>query len=101
MNSSSLVPPLHVRVLRVFQQPTVPSELTAGWLNHVLGHNVPDKRTAGSRSLDLARSLVVGFAQYREFQRDDDATRAGREKRTTPFGDQFLAFVSPPAVERG
>lgn len=85
---------LHVRILRLFQAPRPPPNMSMGGLSDVLEHNMPELR--GRRDLydqfwrDLqSRGLVSTGGLH--------TTMSGSglgQKQTTGLGDQFLSFIS-------
>ena len=87
---------LHLRILKVFQAPTPPSNMSMGGLSSVLEHNIPELR--GNRELydqlwkDLySRGLVNTDGLH--------VTMTGNglgQKRTTGIGDAFLKFIEEP-----
>lgn len=86
--------PVHIQILKVFQNPEPPSGMSMGGLNHVLEHNLPNLR--GQQEL------------YKQFWKDlysrgllntegMNATMSGNglgQKRTTALGDQFINFIT-------
>ena len=86
--------PIHIQILKVFQNPTPPSGMSMGGLNHVLEHNLPNLR--GQQEL------------YKQFWKDlysrglvntegMNVTMSGNglgQKRTTALGDQFINFIT-------
>lgn len=87
---------LHLRILKVFQSPAPPPNMSMGGLSNVLEHNIPDMH--GRRELydqiwkDLySRGLVNTEGLH--------VTMSGQglgEKRTTGIGDAFLRFIEEP-----
>lgn len=87
---------LHLRILKVFQNPEPPQNMSMGGLSNVLEHNIPELR--GRRELydqlwkDLySRGLVNTDGLH--------VTMTGHglgEKRTTGIGDAFLKFIEEP-----
>lgn len=87
---------LHLQILKVFQSPPPPPNMTMGGLSRVLEFNIPELR--GNRELydqlwkDLyTRGLVNTDGLH--------VTMSGRglsEKRTTGIGDAFLKFIEEP-----
>jgi hypothetical protein len=85
---------LHIRILRIFQSPTPPPNISMGGLSSVLEHNMPQLQ--GRRDIydqfwkDLySRGLVNTDGLH--------TTMSGSglgQKRTTNLGDQFLKFIS-------
>ncbi|GAB4372782.1 MAG: hypothetical protein Kow0042_16260 [Calditrichia bacterium] len=84
---------LHLRILKLFQNPEPPPNLSMGSLSNVLEHNIPELR--GRRELydqiwkDLySRGLVNTDGLH--------VTMTGHglgQKRTTGIGDKFLQFI--------
>lgn len=85
---------LHLRILKVFQAPETPNNISMGGLSHVLEHNIPELR--GRRGIydqfwrDLySRGLVSTDGLH--------VTMTGQglaSKRTTELGDAFLNFIT-------
>ena len=87
---------LHLRILKVFQNPEPPQNMSMGCLSDVLEHNIPELR--GRRELfdqlwkDLYSRGLVNTG-------DLHVTMTGHglgEKRTTGLGDAFLKFIEEP-----
>lgn len=84
---------LHLQILKTFQSPTPPPNISMGGLSNVLEHNMPELR--GRRELydqlwkDLySRGLVNTDSLH--------VTMSGHglgQKRTTGIGDAFLGFI--------
>jgi hypothetical protein len=85
---------LHIQILRLFQSPTPPPNMSAWGLNDVLEHNMPELR--GRRVIydqcwrDLFSRGLVGTDGLHKTMSGNDLGR----KRTTGLGDQFLSFIS-------
>ena len=87
---------IHLRILKVFQAPAPPPNMSMGGLSSVLEHNIPELR--GNRELydqlwkDLySRGLVNTDGLH--------VTMTGNglgQKRTTGIGDTFLKFIEEP-----
>ena len=87
---------LHLRILKVFQNPTPSSNMSIGGLGSALEHNIPELR--GNRELydqlwkDLySRGLVNTDGLH--------MTMTGHglsQKRTTGIGEAFLQFIEEP-----
>jgi hypothetical protein len=85
---------LHLRILKVFQSPLTPPNMSGGGLSHVLEFNIPELR--GRRDIydqfwrDLyTRGLVNTDGLH--------VTMTGNglaSKRTTGLGDSFLQFIA-------
>lgn len=88
--------PLHLRMLKFFQAPIPPPNISIGGLGHVLEQNMPDLR--GKRHIydqvwkDLyANGLTNTYSIH--------VTMSGQglaQKRTSELGDAFIAFISDP-----
>jgi hypothetical protein len=88
---------IHLRILKLFQAPTPPSNMSMGGLSSVLEFNMPELK--GRRDIydqfwrDLySRGLVNTDGLH--------TTMTGHglgEKRTTGLGDAFLSFISEQA----
>lgn len=85
---------LHIRILRLFQVPKPPPNMSMGGLGSVLEHNMPELR--GRRELydqlwrDLhARGLVNTDGMHTTMSGSGLA-----QKRTTGLGDGFLKFIT-------
>jgi len=87
---------LHLRILKVFQNPEPPQNMSMGGLSNVIERNIPELR--GRRELydqlwkDLySRGLVNTDGLH--------VTMTGHglgQKRTTGLGDAFLKFIEEP-----
>jgi hypothetical protein len=84
---------LHLRILKVFQTPTPPPNMSMGGLSSVLEHNIPELR--GNRELynqlwkDLySRGLVNADGLHVTMTENGLG-----QKRTTGIGDAFLKFI--------
>jgi hypothetical protein len=90
--------PLHIQIMKLFQDPTRPPGVSMGGLGSVLEHNMPSLR--GQRHVydqvwkDLySRGLINTDSLH--------VTMSGQglaSKRTSELGDAFLRFVSEPAL---
>lgn len=87
---------LHLQILKIFQAPTPPPNMSAGGLSNVLEHNLP--KLQGRRNIydqfwrDLySRGLVNTDGLHMTM------TGGGlAQKRTTDLGDAFLSFIAGP-----
>ena len=89
---------LHLRILKVFQAPSPPPNLSMGGLSDVLEHNIPDLR--GRRELydQLWKDLYSrGLVAINDGLPNHDESGHGAKKRTTGLGDAFLKFIAEPA----
>lgn len=84
---------LHLRILKIFQAPATPENISVGGLSHVLEFNVPELR--GRRDIydqfwrDLySRGLVNTDGLHTTMTGSGLAS-----KRTTGLGDAFLEFI--------
>lgn len=85
---------IHIRILRLFQKPTPPPNISMGGLSSVLEHNMPE--LCGRRDIydqfwrDLhLRGLVNTNGLHTTMSGSGLA-----EKRTTALGDEFLKFIT-------
>lgn len=98
--------PAHVAVLSLMQEPTKHKAVVAYTANLMMG-GLAQVITAGVPSLAGRNELVEVI--WRDLTEAGllaasglNATMSGRgltEKRTTPFGDRFLKFISDPLAE--
>jgi len=84
---------LHIKVLKVFQSPSTPPNLSMGGLSNVLVYNFPelnDQRDVYDQIWkDLYSKGLVSTSNLH-------TTMSGHglmAKRTTKIGDQFIAFI--------
>ena len=83
----------HRRILKLFQAPTPPPDMSMGGLGHVLEHNIPELRGRQDLYTQLWRDLYS-----RGLLNTDglNVTMSGNglaAKRTTNLGDAFLKFI--------
>jgi len=84
----------HLRILKLFQAPTPPPNMSMGGLGHVLEHNIPELRGRQDLYTQLWRDLYS-----RGLLNTDglNVTMSGNglaAKRTTNMGDAFLKFIA-------
>ncbi|HUD86077.1 MAG TPA: hypothetical protein VMR17_06460 [Xanthobacteraceae bacterium] len=86
----------HLAILKLFQAPPEQKGMMAGGLSHVLETAFPDLR--GRREFydtiwrDLFQRGLVNTETLHAMMSGSGLT----QKRTTPHGDQFLAFIAEP-----
>ncbi|MCG5529073.1 MULTISPECIES: hypothetical protein [Halorhodospira] len=87
---------LHVRILRLFQGPTPPQNMSMGGLSSVLEHNMPEMR--GRRDLydQLWKDLYLRGLVNTDGLHTMMTGQGLAQKRTTGLGDAFLQFISEP-----
>jgi hypothetical protein len=87
----------HIRILRLFQSPSVPGDATE--LRHVLEHGYPELK-GRARVYDVvwrdltSRELVNMLSLHGSLQGTDLSLY---QKRTTELGDLFLQFIAAPS----
>lgn len=84
----------HLRILKIFQAPTPPPNMSIGGLGRVLEHNIPELRGRQDLYTQLWRDLYS-----RGLLNTDglNVTMSGSglaAKRTTSLGDAFLKFIA-------
>lgn len=88
--------PLHLRILKFFQAPTPPENLSMGALAHVLERSMPELR--GKRGIydqvwkDLYANGLVNTDGLQAMMSEQGL----HQKRTTELGDAFIKFISEP-----
>lgn len=87
---------LHVRILRLFQDPTPPQNMSMGGLSRVLEHNMPEMR--GRRELydQLWKDLYLRGLVSIDGLHTTMTEQGLSQKRTSGLGDAFLQFISEP-----
>ena len=85
---------LHLRILKLFQAPSPPPNVSRGGLGLVLEHNIPELQQHRELYIQLWKDLYSrGLVNTEGF----NVTMTGHglaEKRTTALGDSLLAFIS-------
>lgn len=84
----------HLRILKLFQAPTPPPNMSMGGLSHVLEHNIPELRGRQDLYVQLWRDL---FSRGLVSTDGMNVTMSGgglKAKRTTAMGDAFLNFIA-------
>lgn len=87
---------LHIRILRLFQAPTPPPNMSMGGLSSVLEHNMPEMR--GRRELydQLWKDLYTRGLVNTDSMHTTMTGNGLGQKRTTGLGDAFLSFIKEP-----
>ncbi|MCL1636142.1 hypothetical protein M2650_16085 [Luteimonas sp. SX5] len=89
---------LHVQLLKFFQQPPGSANVMMGALSSVIEQGIPGLRGKGQVYGQVWNDLVarglVGNVGLQVMMTGHGLA----EKRTTPLGDAFLAFISEPAL---
>lgn len=85
---------LHIRILRIFENPTPPPNLGMGGLSHVLEHNIPELRGRREVYDQLWRDLYFRGLVAIDGLHSTMSGRGLAERRTTKLGDMFLEFIS-------
>lgn len=87
---------LHLRILKLFQAPSPPPNMSMGDLGSVLEHNIPELR--GNRELydQLWKDLYSRGLVNTDGLHIMMTGHGLGEKRTTGIGDGFLKFIDEP-----
>lgn len=85
---------LHIRILRLFQAPRPPQNITVGGLNRVLEHSMPEMKERRQVYDQLWRDLYLGGLVNTDSLHTSMSGPGLSEKRTTRLGDEFLSFIS-------
>lgn len=89
---------LHLQVLKLFQNPTPPPNMSMGGLSSVLEYNMPQLRGHDSTYLQIWRDLYSrGLVNTDNMNMTMSGSGLGA-RRTTPLGDSFLSFITGPAL---
>lgn len=88
--------PLHLRMLKFFQAPTPPPNISMGGLGHVLEQNIPELR--GKRHIydQVWKDLYVNGLTNTDSLHVTMSGNGLGQKRTSELGDAFIAFISDP-----
>ena len=85
---------LHIQILKLFQSPTPPPNVTMGALSHVLEFNMPDLKNRRELYDQIWRDLYSrGFVKTDSLH----SMMSGNglvQKRTSEFGDSFIDFIT-------
>ena len=85
---------LHIQILKLFQAPTPPPNMSMGGLSNVLEHNMPQLRARRDLYDQLWKDLYTRGLVNTEGMHTTMTGRGLEEKRTTGLGDAFLGFIS-------
>lgn len=87
---------LHIQILKLFQAPIPPSNMSMGGLSSVLEYNMPEMR--GRRDLydQLWKDLYTRGLVNTDGMHTTMTGNGLGQKRTTALGDAFLGFISEP-----
>ena len=85
---------LHIQILKIFQAPTTPPNMSMGGLDRVLEHNMPEMQ--GRRGLydQLWKDLYTRGLVNTEGMHTMMTGHGLSQKCTTGLGDAFLGFIS-------
>ena len=89
---------LHIQILKLFQHPTPPPNMSMGGLGSVLEHNMPKLRGHGHIYNQVWKDLYFRGLVNTEGMNVTMSGSGLSSKRTTEIGDAFLRFVSEPAL---
>lgn len=87
---------LHLQILKLFQNPTPPPNISMGGLNSVLEHNMPHLRGHNYIYNQLWKDLYLRGLVNTEGMNTTMSGQGLAAKRTTEIGDIFLKFISEP-----
>jgi hypothetical protein len=84
---------LHLRILKIFQNPSAPSGMSMGGLSRVLENSMPELR--GRRELydQLWKDLYTRGLVNTDSLHTTMSAQGLSQKRTTGLGDSFLEFI--------
>lgn len=83
----------HLRILKVFQKPTPPSNMSMGGLSSVLEHNIPELRQNRELYTQLWKDLYSRGLVNTEGLNVTMSEIGLSTKRTTELGDALLRFI--------
>lgn len=89
---------LHLQMLRLFQCPTPPPNMSMGGLSHVLEYNMPELRGHGNVYNQVWKDLYSRGLVNTEGMNVTMSGSGLASKRTSEIGDAFLRFVSEPVI---
>jgi len=85
---------LHIQILKLFQAPTPPPNMSMGGLSDVLEYNMPEMRGRQDIYDQLWKDLYMrGLVSTDGMHMTMSGNGLG-QKRTTGLGDAFLSFIS-------
>lgn len=88
--------PLHLRILKFFQAPTPPPNISMGGLAHVLEQNMPELRAKRHIYDQVWKDLYANGLTSTESLHVTMTGQGLGQKRTSDLGDAFIAFISDP-----
>lgn len=90
--------PLHIQILRIFQAPKAPMNMSMGGLSTVLEHNMPNLRGRSHVYQQIWKDLYGRGLMNTEGLNVTMSGTGLSEKRTTQLGDMFLRFIAEPST---
>lgn len=90
--------PLHLQILKFFQAPTPPQNISMGGLGHVLEQNMPELRDKRHIYDQVWKDLHVNGLTNTDSLHVTMSGHGLGQKRTSELGDAFIAFISEPRV---
>lgn len=87
---------LHIRILRVFQAPQAPANMSMGSLSHVLELNLPELKNRRELYDQLWKDLYSRGLVNTDGLHVTMSGTGLSQKRTTGLGDDFLRFIAGP-----
>jgi len=89
---------MHLRILKVFQNPSPPAGISMGGLSLVLEQSIPSLRGRRDMYEQLWKDLYIrGLINTEGFNATMSASGLG-ERRTTALGDALIRFTSEPVL---
>ena len=89
---------LHIKILRLFQNPTPPPNMSMGGLSSVLEYNMPELRGSAPIYTQVWKDLYIRGLTNTEGMNTTMSEQGLGSKRTSQIGDAFLKFISEPAI---
>ncbi len=88
--------PLHLRILKFFQQPPTSHNISAGSLAHVLTQHLPDLRDQNELVKQVWRDLYLSGLTTTDTLHGMMSGEGLKAKRTSDLGDSFISFIQDP-----
>jgi len=89
---------LHIQILNLFQNPTPPPGMSMGGLSSVLEYNMPHLKGRSHIYIQIWRDLYSRGLVNTDGMNTTMSSQGLAVKRTTAIGDEFLRFISEPAL---
>lgn len=89
---------LHIKMLKLFQNPTPPPNMSMGGLSSVLEYNMPELRGHTPIYTQVWKDLYMRGLTNTDGMNVTMSGQGLAAKRTSEIGDEFLRFISEPAL---